>query len=318
MHHERRGHSLEKVLQALPDISFVIAASGQYLEVLGGCHDELYRDAHLLVGRHLNEVLPARLAVRFSAVIDETLESRCVQSLEYTLSRGEVRVPGSNPPGSEHPPQWFEARVLPFLDYGTDEPAVLWLAFNITERKRQEEELRRLAATDPLTGLSNRRRAIAQLERLYQRALNSARPLSLVLLDVDHFKRINDGYGHAAGDHILQWVANQLECATRPGDLLARLGGDEFLVALPDTGIGEAAAISSRLLDEAHSRPPAPQGQPIAVSLSAGAATLEPHDPDISALMQRADTALYRAKGDGRGCYRHQGCVHRLDVGAAR
>jgi diguanylate cyclase (GGDEF)-like protein len=162
-----------------------------------------------------------------------------------------------------------------------------------------------LSATDGLTGLANRRHFDEVLRSEWARAARSGEPLAVVMLDVDHFKKFNDTYGHQAGDACLVRVAHALQAgARRASDLVARYGGEEFSIVLPNTGAAEAREMGDALrraieqLDVAHE-----QAGACKVTISVGIAVQWQQgcaDPD--ALMRLADGALYRAKDAGRNC----------------
>lgn len=178
-------------------------------------------------------------------------------------------------------------------------------------RKRQADRLRnsladglRLAMIDPLTGLHNRRYALPHLARIAERAAESGRPFAVLLLDLDRFKLINDGFGHAAGDAVLVEVADRLRSNLRAVDLLARIGGEEFLVALPDTGLEAAQATAERLrsaIGDQAVRVPGTTGLSVTLSigLTMGGGAADDLAP-VEALVARADHALLAAKSDGR------------------
>jgi len=158
-------------------------------------------------------------------------------------------------------------------------------------------ELDLLARSDPLTGLLNRRGHDAQLAFALSLARRSGRPLALLSLDVDHFKRINDTYGHEAGDQVLRRLAQTLRQRARASDVVARLGGEEFVVLLPDTDLAGARAIAEELLQAV-----AAQHDPMVgrVTISAGLTVLAGGEDDGPAMLRRADAALYAAKMQGR------------------
>lgn len=166
---------------------------------------------------------------------------------------------------------------------------------------RELEEAQNMAVCDPLTGLANRRALDAGLSREIARARRNKTSLCLAVLDLDHFKRINDQYGHAVGDAALVHLARVLQPAVRETDLLARFGGEEFVLLLPDTAMVGAEFMLNRLL-RAIERAPLPlnSGQ-VAIRFSAGLAEWEGNE-DPQQIMRRADDAMYRAKAAGRGC----------------
>jgi two-component system cell cycle response regulator len=174
-------------------------------------------------------------------------------------------------------------------------------------RKLQADRLRaslhaglEMAMTDSLTGLHNRRFALYQLDRMLTRP---GRGVAVMMLDLDHFKRVNDTHGHAVGDEVLRLVARRLRAQLRGGDLLARIGGEEFLVALPDSDGIVALDCAERLRNaighDAFRVPGA--APPLPVTLSVGIALASPgHEETAQSLIDRADAALYGAKADGR------------------
>jgi len=183
--------------------------------------------------------------------------------------------------------------------------------------KRKSDELAQLACTDGLTGVANRRHFDLSFDAEWLRAQRHRQSLSLVVIDVDHFKRFNDHYGHGEGDTCLKQVAQALcGCIRRPGDLLARYGGEEFVALLPDTGAEAARAMAEKMwrsvaaLAIVHAGNP-PDGR---VSISLGVATATPQpDATAAALLAKADERLYQAKAAGRnrivGEGRDAGCV---------
>ncbi|PHV05524.1 diguanylate cyclase response regulator [Janthinobacterium sp. BJB412] len=170
--------------------------------------------------------------------------------------------------------------------------------------KRQADALRELTLTDALTGVANRRSFNNTLENEWRRCARSGAVLALIMIDVDHFKRYNDLYGHQAGDHCLQQLcAAMARCASRPQDLLARFGGEEFILLLPEEELAGASVVAQRLLDEvrATALPHAASPTSPLVTISMGlAATLPRAGLDTGELIRTADALLYRAKHTGR------------------
>ncbi|MDJ0789641.1 MAG: GGDEF domain-containing protein [Myxococcota bacterium] len=161
------------------------------------------------------------------------------------------------------------------------------------------EEIYRTMITDGLTGLFNRRHLFEFLQRELARSVRHKRPLSLILLDVDHFKAINDAHGHLAGDQVLCQVGHVLAGSTRRDACAARFGGEEFAVVLPEAELQDALACAERLRGSVEARAIRVDGVDIPVTVSAGVAQLGEH-ADVDALVGAADAHLYAAKQGGR------------------
>jgi two-component system cell cycle response regulator len=166
-------------------------------------------------------------------------------------------------------------------------------------RGRLEESVE-LAATDALTGLHNRRYMEVHLKTLMDAARAGGRPLSVVVIDVDRFKSVNDTHGHDAGDHVLREVARRIQRNTRGIDLACRLGGEEFVIVMPDTGMERARQVGERVRAcIAGEDFEIERGLRVAVTASVGVATLGEADT-FPEMFKRADRALYAAKRGGR------------------
>lgn len=165
---------------------------------------------------------------------------------------------------------------------------------------RLELQLEAEARLDPLTGIANRRRLEEQGEQEVARARRFRRPLSMLLLDLDHFKSINDRYGHATGDHVLQAVARLVGNNLRQTDLFARLGGEEFVALLPETDLDTAQSLAEQLRHLLSFTPLRHEGVEIEVTASIGVAAYCPELSSVAAILRAADEALYAAKAGGR------------------
>jgi diguanylate cyclase (GGDEF)-like protein len=174
-----------------------------------------------------------------------------------------------------------------------------WLLSALHARMEREG---RLARTDEVTHIANRRAFEEAADRELERARRQGRPVTLAYLDVDDFKRLNDRYGHAAGDEVLERVGEALRCGTRRIDTAARLGGDEFGLILPDTSEAAARALLERLRTAVGAAAAAGRGGP--VTLSIGAVTFEAAPGSVPEMVARADAAMYAAKRAGKGWIR--------------
>lgn len=184
----------------------------------------------------------------------------------------------------------FNASVLPFA------AAVFYLFASLA---RQRTELESLARTDMLTGLANRREFMARLVQESQRQRRGDQPLSLVMLDVDHFKQINDTHGHPAGDRVLASLGALVRANVRQEvDLAARLGGEEFALLLPETDAEGAQRVARKIVEALRALPIEHAGHLLPVTISAGVAQV--HQGEGEQALRRADDCLYQAKRQGR------------------
>lgn len=221
---------------------------------------------------------------------------------------------------------WY-ANYGRIMDGRSDTPGkrLIGVTFNIDDRKRREDEIAQinrqlveqnrllqqlnatlelLAANDSLTGLANRRTLMAMGANEYKRTQRFGHPLSVLVVDIDRFKDVNDVWGHLAGDRVICAVAQACAARKRSGvDIVARFGGEEFVLVLPETDSPSALHMADSLRREVQSMQVVIDGDStfLSVTVSVGAATLQQGlDPDFEALVNRADKALYRAKGAGR------------------
>jgi diguanylate cyclase (GGDEF)-like protein/PAS domain S-box-containing protein len=247
-------------------------------------------DPELAVGSHLMALLgpqlyAQRLRQLTQAMAGERVEFEVVsEALGITRHLQTVYIPDRQPDGSIG--------------------GIYALSTDVTAMKDAERRLQDLARNDPLTGLPNRREFETRLVQALARAGRSHRAMAVIFLDVDHFKRINDGHGHAAGDAVLKTFATRIRAAVRGTDTAARLAGDEFVVILEglhdDT---EASRIAAKLVDAIRAPMPLPGGGEIHVTTSVGMACWGGTGEGAEDILDRADRALYRAKAAGRDTF---------------
>ncbi len=206
---------------------------------------------------------------------------------------------------------WIRDVVHVVRDEAGQVDSLIGFMFDISERKKTEEELERMrreleewSFKDGLTGIANRRMFDSVLDLEWTNARRASRPLSLIMIDIDHFKQYNDHYGHVAGDECLKQVAKRLgAAATRPRDFLARFGGEEFVLILPESDENAAVLVAERCRDQIFKaqipHAASPTGQMLTISIGVGT-VIPPRDGEPLAFVDEVDRELYRAKEGGR------------------
>lgn len=285
---------LASILSALPDPAFVLTRSGRYAAVFGGKDQRYYHDGSGLVGSSMHEVLKEEKAQWFTAEIAKALESRVLHIVEYELSGNDVKGAGNGPSHSI----WFEGRVQALSFPVEGEPAVVWVASNITEKNEVQRKLSHLSETDALTGLYNRRKLVETLDQrlaIFEREQDQT---SVLVFDLDDFKRLNDDMGHDAGDVALVEIARLCRQHLRQSDMIARLGGDEFVVVMPGIHRSDALEIAERLRQNVSIT--FRDNLPHEVTISGGVSEFTQPDRSSREILRRADEGLYLSKRTGR------------------
>lgn len=289
------------MLSALPDPVFVLTESGRYAALIGGQDRQHYHDGAHLVDFSLYDVLPKAKADWFLEQIVTTLEQNQLRIVEYGLAGADVD--GLDTQKGPEGEIWFEGRIQPLPMLVNNERAVVWVACNITRRHQLEAQLQHLSETDELTGACNRRKLLDALTLALGRYQQRQQTTAIVLMDVDHFKAINDRFGHIAGDEVLRGIARHAMAHLREGDLFARFGGEEFALLLPNTSLEAAYVIAERLRLAIASGNFLPDSDPpLKVTISMGLSLIHSQDENIESVLRRVDDALYQAKHSGRNC----------------
>jgi diguanylate cyclase (GGDEF)-like protein len=200
----------------------------------------------------------------------------------------------------------FNLVTYRFIDIGMMTDAILLALaladrFNVVQREKMIAE--KMAGTDALTGLNNRRSFYKFAQPIWSISLRNQSDSSAIMLDIDHFKSLNDRYGHAIGDRVLVQLADSLKKEARSGDILARWGGEEFLIFLPDTGLDNAIGIAERMRKKISTlQIPVDHQEMLTLTASFGAAHVKAINISLDELISKADQQLYRAKRQGRNC----------------
>lgn len=291
-----RIHShIEAIANAMPDPIFVMGQDGTYLDVIGGSERSLYADAHPLIGKKYHDVLPEKMAERFLKVVKKSIAINHLQEIEYQLADEEVSGIESERATEG---QWYEARVYPLNSEVYDQPAVIWLAINITSRKHMEEQIEHLSSNDPLTNLYNRDYFLNIVDEEVNKAQLNNRPLSMAKINLDCFKRITDAFGHEMGDKAILMAAHAIKNVVGELGYIGRLSCDQFMFVLPDVKSVDAFRIT-KLAQETISaqRIKLDDGETTCLTSHAGVTEMRTETENSQILFKRVNKAIKALEG---------------------
>jgi diguanylate cyclase (GGDEF)-like protein/PAS domain S-box-containing protein len=281
-----------KIVELAEDAIIVIDSSHVIVSFNKGAEKIFGYTPKEVEGERLDILLPERFQLQHDVMIDEfgagSAETR-------DMGHRNRQIYGRRKDGNE-----FVASVQIVRVTDKDRRYYAAIMRDISETKHTEEELMRLASTDPLTGALNRREFTVLSEREALRSNRYHHPLSLMMLDFDYFKRLNDTYGHAAGDKVLQRFTTLSINTLRNVDIFGRWGGEEFVALLPETDIDGAAVIGERLRKIVSDTVVSYQDHKINFTVSVGVAQFKEGESSIDGPLSRADSAVYDAKKAGR------------------
>jgi diguanylate cyclase (GGDEF)-like protein/PAS domain S-box-containing protein len=272
------------------DIVGILDRDGAFIYEGSSARNVLGYRTSELVGRSLTSLVAPEQAAETRRFLDSILQEAGAQ---ITFELGVRHSDGT----------WRDFEVI--AKNLVEEPAIGGVVINlrdITERKLLMAALEKLSETDPLTGALNRRGFLKLAERDTERLRRAGGPLSVIMIDIDHFKRVNDAYGHAAGDLVLATVADECRAQIRAGDLLARFGGEEFIVLMTDCPPEAAHEIVERLRGAIAAASLRTIKGEVSVTASFGIATVDAGTIDLETAIRLSDEALYEAKNAGRNC----------------
>lgn len=285
---------LEAIANAMPDPIFVMGQDGTYLDIVGGQARNLYADGSSLIGKKYHDVLPEQMANRFLKVVQRATASGQLQEIEYQLANDEVEGVQEGPMGG----QWYEARIYPVTEGTYKQPAVIWLAINITSRKHMEEQIEHLSSTDPLTDLFNRDFFLGLVDEEFNKSHLNNQPLSLFKINLDCFKRITDGYGHEMGDKAILKAAHAIKNVVKELGYVGRLSCDQFMVVLPEIKAVDAFRIAKLAQETIQAQTiKLDDGQTTCLTSHAGVTELRDKAEDSHTLFKRVNEAIQAAEG---------------------
>lgn len=300
-HHQRqalrmRERQLTVLMDNLPGMAYRCQFDEHWTMVF------VSRGCVRLTGYQPDELIYNRNASYAALIADKESADRVMQEVSQAVEKGESF-------SLEYPLRRKDGALIWVWErgrgVGSSDGSLLLegIILDVSDRKRLELELEEMATRDVLTGLYNRRETTRLLEEELARARRYQRPMALLWIDFDHFKNINDSYGHAAGDTVLRSVTRLLTDSVRSMDIVGRFGGEEFVIILPEMDVRGAAETAERLrqcVSRHHCELASGTGIPLTVSI--GVAVYPEHGEQADDLFAAADRAMYRAKAQGRNC----------------
>jgi diguanylate cyclase (GGDEF)-like protein/PAS domain S-box-containing protein len=279
---------LADVIENSPDATYVKNREGRYLLVNRAQEKVSGLPRSVTLGKTDAELFPGAMGEAYRQVDLAVMSSGHAIKAEESLrdERGET---------------FFLSVKFPTRNTAGDITGICGISTDITQIKHYQKELERLSQYDELTGLCNRRHFMGLARHELGRSQRYGGKLSLLMVDIDHFKRVNDSHGHRTGDLVLAAVSEQIRKAMREADIAGRLGGEEFAIMLPETNLGGAILVAERLRQQVATQAiDIDDGQTVQCTLSIGVACLDNTITDLENLLHHADTALYSAKNGGR------------------
>ncbi|MGO4703625.1 diguanylate cyclase domain-containing protein [Dyella sp. 2RAB6] len=280
---------LRSITDKVPALITHVGTDERYIFVSGYAREITGQEPELMIGRTVRETRGAGLYGLLKPHIAVALQGR-ETTFEYELERDGRYF-------------YLQTTYLPATSVTGESIGFYALTTDVTRIKLAEQKLSFLAHYDTLTNLANRRYFTECAQAALERAAVTRAPMLLMLIDVDYFKQINDGHGHASGDAVLREVARRLKASVRKSDLVARLGGDEFVILCDDVDATYAAESMANKVIASMAPPVSLDAARLKVTLSVGAALCR-DTASLDELVQKADEALYEAKEAGRACYR--------------
>ena len=279
--------NLNLIIDAIPTPIFIKDTMGYYIACNKACLQLLPMEKVDIIGKTVYDLYDKDEADIFHHQDNELFKSEGVQIYETRLSSNEGAV--------------FDLQFhkKTFKNKNGEIAGLIGVVFDITDKKKLESELRSCSITDELTGLYNRREGFSQLEGIHNISERKGHPYCIATIDIDHFKKINDQYGHACGDYVLKFFSFFLKNKLRISDICFRYGGEEFIILLPETGIDEGFIVVERLRNQWERTVLEWSNYSFTSTISVG---LSQSSPGVSSkqVLSSSDEAMYKAKNSGR------------------
>jgi diguanylate cyclase (GGDEF)-like protein/PAS domain S-box-containing protein len=294
----RSENRLKDIIDFLPDTPFAVNLEGRVTTWNRAAEDYTGVKAEEILGRGDKEYSIPFYSLRRPMLVDVVLNpAEEVERLYSNVRRdGRVVVGEGYIHGAKHGEAYVLTRAVPLVDSNGNVIGAIESIRDITELKHKEENLRELSEKDPLTMIYNRRKLFDMLEVEVEKATRYCRPLSLLVLDLDYFKKVNDKYGHNIGDIVLKTTTQIVADVIRKVDIFARFGGEEFVIVCPETDIDGAISIANKIRTAVERHPYPMVGN---ITISIGAAEFSEMD-SVNTFIKKADDVLYAAKKGGR------------------
>ncbi|AXY00040.1 GGDEF domain-containing protein [Vibrio alfacsensis] len=299
---KERGDWLHAILNSLPDHVFILDEQGRYIESFGGTYHSNNFNAESYTNLYLNDVLSPQKASELLGYIDDVIRSKQPKVVKYSIAlQDHLLMPIEELEALENPEEtWFEAIIQPVENPESNNNWVTWSVRNVTKTHLLEKRLKQLSETDELTGVLNRRAFLSRLDDALSAQSSRSQTLSCIMIDIDHFKEINDQVGHFSGDKVICDVAEICQSAIRSSDFIGRLGGEEFAVILTNTSAIKAYDVAERIRQSVQNTSCQVDDIEINTTVSIGVAEHDEENPTARQLMIRADKAMYYSKHTGR------------------
>ena len=296
-------HNLQEVLNVItdmmPDRHFIVNEKGFILSRFGNASSDQFYHLDNDQPQSIAQLTTAENTKKSFSAIKEAIATQNIITFETSskLSDLKILMPKTQGPNSK---QWFEIRVRKLEFLIDNENVLIFSIRNVTDKKLSEIKLNEMAITDPLTKLFNRRYVSDELTRCLQRYLRYKTDISVLILDIDFFKKINDNYGHDIGDIILIKLSEFLQSNVRSADTIARIGGEEFLIIMPDVALQTTESFCNRLINKIKTLEILTPSGALPITVSGGLSQFTDQDNNIETLLKRIDVALYCSKNEGR------------------